>query len=232
MLFVGWAKRSVPTIARTEPEWWARRFAPLPTLQDRAKETVMLTFYFAPGSSSMAAHIALHEVGAAFEGRPMSFKNNDMKSADFRKINPDGKVPTLLIDGRVLTEVAGILFYLAKRFPEAGLLPDDIEGEAQAVSWMSFIASTLHPARQKGIDHVRVVWAIADQKLGSGWALGERYSIADIHLFRLYWRLFNSRMITPGTFPNLDAHYERMMARPAVRRTIADETAVGYELPA
>jgi glutathione S-transferase len=196
-------------------------------------EKTMLILYFAPGSSSMAAHIALQEVGAAFEGRPMSFKKNDMQSADFLKLNPTGTVPTLLIDGRVLTEVAGILFYLAKRFPEAALLPlDDIEAEAQAVSWMSFIASTLHPARQKGIDHVRVVWAIADKKLGSGWALGERYSIADIHLFRLYWRLFNSLKLAPGTFPNLDAHYARMMARPAVRRTIEAETAVGYELPA
>ena len=111
----------------------------------------MLTLYFAPGSSSMAAHIALHEAGADFEARPMSFRKNDMRSPEFRDINPAGKVPTLVIDGRVLTEVAGILFYVAKRFPEAGLLPpDDIEAEAQAVSWMSFIASTLHPARQKG----------------------------------------------------------------------------------
>jgi glutathione S-transferase len=193
----------------------------------------MLTLYFAPGSSSMAAHIALHEVGADFETRPMSFKKDDMHSPDFLKINPAGAVPTLLIDGRVLTEVAGILFYLARRFPEAGLLPHgDIEAEAQAVSWMSFIASTLHPARQKGVDHACKVYGIADRRLGNGWALGERYSIADIHLFRLYWRLFNSLKPAPGTFPNLDAHYARMMARPAVERTIAAETAVGYELPA
>ena len=193
----------------------------------------MLTLYFAPGSSSMAAHIALHEVGAAFEGRPMSFRKNDMQSPDFLKINPAGTVPALLIDGRVLTEVAGILFYLARRFPEAALLPHgDIEAEAQAVSWMSFIASTLHPARQKGLDHARKVYGIADRRLGNRWALGERYSIADIHLFRLYWRLFNSLHPAPGTFPNLDAHYARMMARPAVERTIAAETAVGYELPA
>jgi glutathione S-transferase len=193
----------------------------------------MLILYFAPGSSSMAAHIALHEVGATFEGRPMSFKKDDMHSPDFLKINPAGAVPTLLIDGRVLTEVAGILFYLARRFPEAALLPHgDIEAEAQAVSWMSFIASTLHPARQRGPDHARKVYGIADRRLGHGWALGERYSIADIHLFRLYWRLFNSLHPAPGTFPNLDAHYARMMARPAVEKTIAAETAVGYELPA
>ena len=193
----------------------------------------MLTLYFAPGSSSMAVHIALHEVGVAFAGRPMSFKKDDMHSPAFLEINPAGAVPTLLIDGRVLTEVAGILFYLAKRFPEARLLPHgDIEAEAQAVSWMSFIASTLHPARQKGLDYARKVYGIADRRLGNGWALGERYSIADIHLFRLYWRLFNSLKPAPGTFPNLDAHYTRMMARPAVERTIAAETAVGYELPA
>jgi glutathione S-transferase len=193
----------------------------------------MLTLYFAPGSSSMAAHIALHEVGASFETRPMSFRKNDMRAPEFLKLNPDGKVPTLLIDGRVLTEVAGILFYLAKRFPDAGLLPQgDIEAEAQAISWMSFIASTLHPARQRGLEHAVAVWSVADQKLGAGWALGERYSIADIHLFRLYWRLFNSLKPAPGTFPNLDVHYARMMARPAVLKTIKVETAVGYELPA
>ena len=192
----------------------------------------MLTLYFAPGSSSMAVHIALHEIGAPFEGKPMSFKQNDMRKADFLKINPAGKVPMLLIDGRPLTEVAGILFYLARRFPESGLLPHgDIEAEAQVVSWMSFIASTLHPARKQGLDHVRQVYSIADHKLGGGWALGERYSIADIHLFRLYWRMFNSLHPKSGEFPNLDAHYARMMARPAVQKTIEIETAVGYELP-
>ena len=193
----------------------------------------MLTLYFAPGASSFAVHIALHEVGAAFEGKPMSFKNNDMRSPDFLAVNPEGKVPTLLIDGRRLTEVAAILYYLAKRFPEAALLPsDDLEADAQALSWMSFIASTLHPARRQGLDHVRQVYGIADRKLGGGWAIGERYSIADIHLFRLYWRMFNSLRPAEGDFPALDAHYARMMARPAVQKTIEVETAIGYELPA
>ena len=192
----------------------------------------MLTLYFAPGSSSMAAHIALHEVGIAFDAKPMSFKNDDMHAPEFLKLNPEGKVPTLLIDGRPLTEVAAILFYLARRFPEARLLPlGDVEAEAQAISWMSFIAATLHPARQRGLDHAKIVYGIADRRLGTGWALGKEYSIADIHLFRLYWRLFNSLKPAPGTFPNLDAHYAQMMARPAVQRTIAVESAVGYELP-
>jgi glutathione S-transferase len=96
---------------------------------------------------------------------------------------------------------------------------------------MSFIASTLHPARQRGLEYAKQVYGIADRRLGGSWALG-RYSIADIHLFRLYWRLANSLHPAPETFPNLTAHYQRMMARPAVQRTIEVETAIGYELPA
>ena len=192
----------------------------------------MLTLYFAPGSSSMAVHIALHEIGVPFEARPMSFKANDLRSPEYLALNPEGKVPALLVDGRPLFEVLAILFYLAKRFPDAKLLPrENIEAEAQALSWMSFAAATLHPARQRGLDHAIEVWQIADRRLGSGWAL-ENYSIADIHLFRLYWRLANSLKPAAGTFPHLEAHYARMMARPAVRKTIEIETAIGYELPA
>jgi len=83
----------------------------------------MLKLYFAPGSSSMAPHIALHEIGVPFESRPVSFKRDETRAPAFLAINPEGKVPTLLIDGRVLTEVAAILFYLARRFPQADLLP-------------------------------------------------------------------------------------------------------------
>ena len=192
----------------------------------------MFTLYFAPGSSSFAVHIALHEIGVPFEGKPMSFKNDDLRSPGFLALNPEGKVPTFVIDGRPLTEVAAILYYLAKRFPDAGLLPrDDLEADAQALSWMSFAAATLHTARRRGLDHAKEVWEIADRRLGSGWATG-RYSIADIHLFRLYWRFANSLKPAPGSFPNLTVHYARMMARPAVQRTIAIESAIGYELPA
>ena len=147
-------------------------------------------------------------------------------------LNPEGEVPTLVVNGRPLTEVAAILFYLARRFPEAGLLPPDPEGEAHALSWMSFIAATLHPARRRGLEHATSVYRLADQRMaGSGWVLGA-YSVADIHLFRLFWRLNASLQPSPNTFPNLLAHHDRMLARPAVRRTIEVEAEIGYELPA
>lgn len=192
----------------------------------------MLTLYFSPGSSSMAAHIALHEVGAKFEARPLSLAAQDTRKPEFLAINPNGKVPTLVIDGRPLTEVAGVLFYIARAFPQANLLPvDDPEAEAHVVSWMSFIASTIHPARQAGLERAREVWQIAEQKLaGREWAVG-RYSIADIHLFRLYWRFRGSLDLKPEDHPGIQAHHDRMMARPAVKKTIEIEEKVGYSLP-
>jgi glutathione S-transferase len=192
----------------------------------------MLTLYFAPGASSMAPHIALNEIGVPFEARPVSFARDETRAAAFLAVNPEGKVPTLLIDGRVLTEVAGVLWYLARAYPAARLAPaGDPEAEAHVVSWMSFIASTIHPARRQGLEHAMKVYALADARLGKhDWAVGD-YSIADIHLFRLYWRFAASLKPPPGSFPRLEAHHARMTARPAVIRTIEVESAVGYELP-
>src|SRR5260221_3446741 len=164
----------------------------------------MLPFYFSPGSSSMAVHIALHETGAPFEARPLSFDTKDMRTPEFLAINPNGKVPTLLIDGRVLTEVAGILFYLARAYPKANLLPaGDPQAEAQVVSSIAFIASAIHPARQAGLERAREVWLLAEQRLGENdWAGGGRYSIADIPLFRLYWRFRGGLDLKPTEFPS------------------------------
>ncbi len=182
----------------------------------------------------MAVHIALHEVGAAFDSRTIRFSRRDQDPPELRGLNPESKVPTLVIDGRVLTEVAGILYYLARRHPEAALFPfGDIEAEAQTVSWMSFIASTLHPARRQGPERIRTVYRWADQRLGDrAWAVGEACSIADIHLFRLFWRIRGSIGADSATFPHLTVHHDRMMQRPAVRKTLAAEAALGYDLPA
>ena len=192
----------------------------------------MLTLYLSPGSSSMAPHIALHEIGVPFESRWVSFAKREQHSAEYLAVNPEGKVPTLLVDGRPMTEVAAVLYYLAKRYPEAGLWPEGgIEAEAQAISWMSFIASTVHPARRIGGERWREVFGLAEKRLARReWTVG-KYSIADIHLFRLFWRFVDSLHPEPADYPGLSAHYDRMMARPAVQKTLEIEAKVGYQLP-
>lgn len=194
----------------------------------------MLTLYLAPGSSSMAPHIALREAGADFEIRVVSFARREQHSPAYLAINPEGKVPALVIDGRTLTEVAAILYYIARRYPQAALLPEGVESEARVIAWMSFLASSVHPARARGQDAARAAWALVEKRLaGRDWAVGDRFSIADIHLFRLFWR---TRGVlgddVESAFPAVSRHYARMMARPAVIETCQVEAGFGYELPA
>lgn len=191
----------------------------------------MLTLYFSPGSSSMAVHVALYEIGVDFERRLVSLAKREQFAPEYVAINPEAKVPTLMIDGRPLSEVAAILYYLAKRFPEKELWPEGLETEAQVISWMSFIASTIHPARRIGIERWREVFGLAERKLdGREWAV-DRYSIADIHLFRLFWRFVGSVQPAARDYPGLYAHYQRMMGRPAVQKTLEIESAIGFQLP-
>ena len=187
----------------------------------------MLKLYFSPSSSSLATHIALIECGAPHEldARPMS--KQQTRTPEYLAINPDVKVPALVTEGgRILTEVAATLYYIARKYPAAGLWPEgDLEAEAQVISWMSFVASTMHGSRAKGPEHVATAFKVANQRLGDRqWAIG-RYSIADIHLFRVYWR-FRPGMDAPlGTYPALEAHHERMLARPAVKKALEIEKA-------
>src|SRR5262249_58613056 len=94
------------------------------------------------------------------------------------------------------------LFYLARAHPQAGLMPAGPLGEAEAVSWMSFVASTIHPAAQQGAERVDAAFRIADQKLsGKQWCVGGRYSIADIHLFWLYLPFTPQFVLKPHDSP-------------------------------
>lgn len=98
---------------------------------------------------------------------------------------------------------------------------------------MSFIASTIHPARRSGVERWKEVFTFAEKRLaGADWTAGPRYSIADIHLFRLYWRFVDAlgRDVT-APYPALTAHYDRIMQRPAVKKTIEIEAGIGYTFP-
>jgi glutathione S-transferase len=183
----------------------------------------VLVFYYSPGSSSLAVHIALNEIGAPFEARPVLVATKETRKPEFLAINPEGKVPSLLIDSQLLTEVLAILFYLGEKYPQAKLLPASLEGKAQALSWMSFLASTVHGARGDA-GEARAAFDLAAQRLGDKeWALGD-YSVADIFLFRLFWRFAARFKFAPGEFPTLEAHRTRMLARSAVAATLAAET--------
>ncbi|MFC7538434.1 glutathione S-transferase family protein [Siccirubricoccus deserti] len=160
----------------------------------------MLALYFAPGSSAMAPHIALHEIGARFESRPLSFARQEHRAASYLAINPEERFRPC--SSMVAPHRGGghPVLSCAPLSRSRSAADGDIEAEAQILSWMSFLASTIHPARRQGIEQARVAYGLADQRLGSGeWAVG-KYSIADIHLFRLFWRFRNAACPEPSEF--------------------------------
>ncbi|HKX56039.1 MAG TPA: glutathione S-transferase N-terminal domain-containing protein, partial [Xanthomonadales bacterium] len=80
--------------------------------------------YMAPGTCARVSSICLEELGLDFETVVIRFMRGEHKSPDYKKLNPKGKVPTLVIDGESLTENVAIISYLNERFAEARLMPE------------------------------------------------------------------------------------------------------------
>ena len=83
----------------------------------------MYTLYYSPGTASMAVHLALLEIGAPHELRLIDFDARGQKDPDYLRLNPNGLVPTLVVEGVPYYECAALLLLLGERHPESGLSP-------------------------------------------------------------------------------------------------------------
>ena len=101
--------------------------------------------YCLSGACSMAVHVVLNELGQDASIRMMSRETNEIKSREYIKINPRGNVPLLVEDGKPLREGAAQIVYLCDKH-NSPLLPKAGWGRAQALQWLMFANSTLHPA--------------------------------------------------------------------------------------
>ena len=152
-----------------------------------------IKLFYSPGACSLAPHIVLEEIGAPYELVRLALHKGEQRTPENLKINPKGRVPALVEDGWALAENPAILRYLARRFPEMRLWPDDARPEARCAEWLAWIASTVHvafvqvrrPERyasdpqalqdvvSKGKQTCREVWGQVDQTLKVG-AVGAR----------------------------------------------------------
>jgi glutathione S-transferase len=205
-----------------------------------------LKFYYSPGSCALASHIALEESGAQYEPIVVALAKGEQKTPEYLKINPKGRVPAIAVDDWALTENPAILRYVARRFPEAKLWPEDPVEEARCAEWLAFISSTVHvtyahirrPERYaadpkaiedviaKGRETARDVWKMVDEKIAKHpWAAGDHYSVADAYAF-VFWTWGRGKVLNydmAKDFPNYTAHARKMGARPAVQRALARE---------
>ncbi|MGH9575873.1 MAG: glutathione S-transferase N-terminal domain-containing protein, partial [Terriglobales bacterium] len=93
--------------------------------------------YYAPGACSLASHIALEEVGIAYETERLNLAEGDQRKPEYLRLNPRGRVPTLVVDGHVMTENVGILAYLGGGYPRTGIWPTKTWDHGILVSTMA-----------------------------------------------------------------------------------------------
>ena len=104
-----------------------------------------LTLAFSPVACSLVPYVLLSEAGAEFDTLNIDMSRNQNHSPEYLRINPKGKVPTLIIDGYPLTENVAMQIWISRTFPQAGLLPQDPLEQAKAISVMSWCSAGLHP---------------------------------------------------------------------------------------
>ena len=193
-----------------------------------------LTFYTNPMSRGQIARWMLEEVGEPYEQVLLDY-GSTMKEQDYLKINPMGKVPAIMHEGRVVTEAAAICAYLAETFPDAGLAPRP-EERADYYRWLFFAAG---PLEQAVTNHaILKVDPVGEQQQMAGYGsyeqavntlaaaladrdfvCGDRFTAADVYVgSAVDWG------IGFGTLPKrqeFEAYAARIRQRPAYSRAKA-----------
>jgi glutathione S-transferase len=198
-----------------------------------------MKLYYSPGACSLAVHIALREIGAAFDGVAVDLANHTTADgANYFDISPRGYVPLLqLDDGSRHTEVASLLQYVADLDPEQGLIGAAGSMRRLAVQeWLSFVATELHKTfspwlwhketadstRQAVKDKLHSRFAELDALLADHDYLAGEYSVADAYAFTIInWANFLALPLTP--YPQLKAYLARISQRPQVRDALRAE---------
>jgi glutathione S-transferase len=199
----------------------------------------MLKLYYSPGMASLVVHWLLIELDAEHELYKLDVENREHKQPAYLKLNPNGVIPTLLVDGEPVFESAALVLYLADAYPMAGLAPAlDSLDRARYYQWIVHMANSLqppfrawfYPEEPAGEANVDAVKAGARQKLEAAfgridahlaengpWLLGDKISAADFFLtMMMRW---SRNMPKPATeWPQLARHAQRMKARPSFKK--------------
>ncbi|GGY12445.1 glutathione S-transferase [Massilia dura] len=209
----------------------------------------MYTLFYAPGAASLAVHAALHEVDAPHDLVKVDLQVQ--RTEDYLRLNPQGTVPTLVIDGLAHRESAALLLLLAERHPQADLAPPPgAPGRAEWLQWSVALATSLggpyrlwfYPQDLGLPEHseqtrapVQRILEAAFERIESHlvahgpYLLGERFSTADYQLC-MYMR-WSRAMPKPATeWPALDRLARLVVARPAWRNAVAMEGLRGWHL--
>lgn len=201
-----------------------------------------MKLYYAPGTCSLAPHIAAREAELPIDLVRVDIRSNPHRiesGGDYANVNPKGYVPALeLDDGALLTEGVAILQFLADRAPDSGLAPPaGIRERYRLQEWLTFISSELHKmfspwlfhpeygerAQQVARDKIAARFALLDAWLAERpYLQGESFTVADVYCFTIVnWSRLHHIDLTP--YPNLADFMARIAARPKVREAMERE---------
>ena len=189
-----------------------------------------LIFYTNPMSRGQIARWMLEEVGAPYEPRVLDY-GTTMKDAEYLAVNPMGKVPAIVHDGKVVTECAAICAYLADAFPEAGLAPEPAD-RADYYRWLFFTSGPVEQAitakhfgvepdadqqRMAGFGSLPAALdALESAVMGKTFVAGDRFSAADVYVgSQIDWGL---QFGTIPSRPAFEAYVAPLRERAAYKR--------------
>jgi glutathione S-transferase len=198
-----------------------------------------MKLYYSPGACSLSPHIVLLEAGLNFTAEKVDLQSKKTESgADFTTVNSKGAVPALLMDdGKLLTEGAAIVQYIADQKPQSGLAPASGTLERyRLMEILNYIASEIHkgysPLWNPAItaDAKEAALAALDKKftfltaqLGDKpYLLGDTFTVADAYLFTvLSWSSHVG--VDLGRWHVLSAYLARVGHRPKVQEALKAE---------
>jgi glutathione S-transferase len=202
------------------------------------------TLFYSPGAASLLVHWLLIETDAQHTLVLVDTASGEHKRPEYLAMNPNGVIPTLLIDGQPHYEAASLAMHVADAFPHAGLAPSMGDpARATYTQWMFNLANMVqpllrhwwYPQEPAGEQYADAVRARLDERLGAQWdrinahlaahgphLLGERLSAADFYLVMLMrWSRNMPRQATE--WPHLVALAERLAQRPSFATLYARE---------
>ena len=203
-----------------------------------------LIFYTNPMSRGQIVRWMLEEVGVPYETNILDY-GTSMKDDAYLAINPMGKVPAIVHDGKIVTECAAICAYLADAFPAAGLAPDT-EARADYYRWMFFAAgpveqaiTTKHFGIEPDADQQRSAgFGTLDQALdalesavaGKAYVAGDRFTAADVYVgSQVDWGL---QFGTIPSRPAFEAYAASLRERDGYKRAKAIDNGLIAEMQA
>jgi glutathione S-transferase len=199
-----------------------------------------MKLYFTPGACSLSPHITLIETGLPFELVQVDLRAKTTKSGDnYLTICPKGYVPALQLDnGAMLTEGAIIVQYLADQVPEKNLVPRPGTFERYRVQEkLHFLATELHKAmsplynpkaneelKDSLKERLRLRVGVLAGDLGTRTYLaGDGFTVADGYAYYCLRSWQKHAAAELSAWPNLEAYFARLEARPSVKRALVEE---------